>query len=133
VSHAFGRQIALSRLRQWQFAEVVFNNRFPKRYHTQINIIARVTNDVLPPSRKSCISADELEKNMRIKQKFHFPSNAFTISSGKGASKSSGTVNSPAHKPNGRKDSVRDINGLTSATGFPVRIIIIVRRRKIME
>lgn len=30
---------------------------------------------------------------------FHFPSKLFKISSGKGLSKSSGTMNSPAHKP----------------------------------
>ncbi|PLZ07942.1 hypothetical protein CBP21_20275 [Fischerella thermalis WC246] len=42
------------------------------------------------------------------------PSNAFRRSSGNGASKSSGTVNSPVHKPKGRSCLLLEI-GLSSA------------------
>ncbi|OLP15432.1 hypothetical protein BST81_26370 [Leptolyngbya sp. 'hensonii'] len=45
------------------------------------------------------------------------PSNALRRSSGKGASKSSGTINSPAHKPNGRNCLLLAI-GLSSAIGL---------------
>ena len=51
------------------------------------------------------------------------PSNALIISSGKDASKFSGTVNSPAHNPNGRNASGGTTTGLISAIGFPVRIM----------
>ncbi|QHV01375.1 hypothetical protein BWK47_15390 [Synechocystis sp. CACIAM 05] len=53
------------------------------------------------------------------------PSNALRISSGRGSSKSSGTVNSPAHKPNGRNCLLLVI-GLSSAIGLSNLTITIV-------
>jgi len=56
-------------------------------------------------------------EDMRIQQEFHDPSNCLMISFGKGSSKSSGTQNSPAHRPNGRSCLSVAI-GLSSATGL---------------
>ena len=65
---------------------------------------------------------DEPQENVGIEQESHAPSNAFRMSSGTGASKSSGTVNSPAHKPKGRNCLAPAATGLISATGCPARI-----------
>lgn len=51
------------------------------------------------------------------------PSKVCRRSSGNGASKSSGTVNSPAHKPNGRTVSSPVLTGFISTTGCPARTI----------
>ena len=50
---------------------------------------------------------------MGIEQESHAPSNVFRMSSGNGASKSSGTVNSPAHKPKGRNGFVPKATALS--------------------
>src|SRR3989304_235651 len=81
----------------------------------------RMANGITPLGSQPGVPADEPEKNVGVEEKFHFPSNALRMSSGKGASKSSGTVNSPAHNPNGRRVLTPVITGLTSATGFPAQ------------
>src|SRR5689334_13625974 len=72
------------------------------------------------------VAADEPEKHVGIEEQSHLPSNAARISSGRGASKSFGTVNSPAHNPKGRGDrpcpSSSDVTGFISITGRSARI-----------
>jgi len=59
-------------------------------------IIANMISNMI---RQTRIGTDKPEKDVRIEQELHLPSNSAKMSSGNGASKSSGTVNSPAHKP----------------------------------
>src|SRR6266436_5327843 len=96
---------------------------FPDADHAPANGILWVTHAVAPVRRQPRISADEPEEHVRIKEESHAPSNAFQRSSGRSASKSSGTTNSPAHNPHGRNVLAWVTTGLTSATGCPARII----------
>src|ERR671931_603277 len=97
----------------------MLHNGFPERDHTQIHVMVRVTNTVPQMLWQPSISADVPEEDVRVEQESHSPSNAFKMSSGNGASKPSGTVNSPAHNPKGRTVLACEMIGLTSATGFP--------------
>jgi hypothetical protein len=63
-------------------------------------------------------------KIMRIEQDPHRYSNVCRMSSGSGASKSSGTLNSPTHHPKERHTWAGVLTGLTSATGRPAQAMI---------
>src|SRR5437867_8696807 len=105
VPRTLSGEIALWGVWQRQFAKSMLNDCLPEGDYTQRDFIPRVTNAVSPACRQSCVPTDEPEENVRIEQEFHEPSNAFRRSSGRGASKSSGTLNSPAQSPNGRSVS----------------------------
>src|SRR5262249_35612419 len=123
VAYALCRQIVLWGVGQRQLPETMFDNSFPDADHAQIDGVPQVTDAVAPVGRKPTVPTDEPEKNVRIKEKPHRPSKACRRSSGNGASKSSGTVNSPAHKPNGRRASAPVLTGFISTTGCPARTI----------
>lgn len=61
------------------------------------------------------------EEDVLVEQDLHRPSNPRTISSGSGASKSSGTRNIPAQRPRGLGDTGTIAAGRSSATGRPSR------------
>lgn len=62
------------------------------------------------------------QKHMGVEQYFHRPSKSLKTSSVSGASKSSGTVNSPRQSPIGRFFTAPPpFTGPSSATGFPSR------------
>ena len=121
-----GRKITLGRVRQRQFAQTMLYDDFPERSNAQIYLIARITHAVAPVRRQPRVPADEPEEHVCIEQESHWLSNVLKMLSGKGASKSSGTVNSPAHSPKGRNFPTPEAIDLTSATGYPARTIISV-------
>src|SRR5262249_29471905 len=104
----------------------MFDDRLPQGNHTEIDLVPHITNTVTPVRTQLGVSTDEPEKDVSIEEEPHVLSNAWRMSSGKGASKSSGTVNSPAHNPNGRMVLGCPTTGLTSAIGCPARTIITV-------
>src|ERR671923_1509063 len=104
----------------------MFHECFPDGDHAQEGRVPCVTNTIAPLCSQPGVPTDEPEENVRIEEELHVPSKASRMSSGKGASKSSGTVNSPAHKPNGRNVLVLGMTGFISATGCPARTITTV-------
>src|SRR5262249_972174 len=96
---SLGRKIRLWQLWQRQLSQLVLYYRFPDRHRAQINCIVWVTDGFFDRSGQPTVTADKPEKDMSVEQKIHLPSNSCKIASGNGASKSSGTTNSPAHSP----------------------------------
>ena len=103
MSPPLSRNVNIGRLRQRKFAEIVFNRRFPQRSDTQKHFVVRFTNRIPKKRQQTQIGGNIPEKNVRVEKQFHQFSKFAKTSSGKGASKSSGTTKSPLLKPNGRK------------------------------
>src|ERR1043166_7631215 len=73
--------------RQRQLAHGVFHHRFPDRDDTQEDLMPWVTNAITPRGRQLGIRTDEPEADMGVEQDPQAPSNALSMSSGKGGSK----------------------------------------------
>src|SRR2546422_10909274 len=123
---ALGGQIVLWWRRERQLAQAIFHDRLPDGDYAQGERVLRVTNPVTPVHWQPDVPTDEPQENVGIEEEPHRPSKACRRSSGSGASKSSGTVNSPAHKPNGRSVLAPFVAGFISTTGCPARTMTTV-------
>src|SRR3954464_11824512 len=115
-------EVVSGRSREWELAELVFDNSFPDRGDAQIYLVGFILAGLPKNGRELRISGDVPKEYVCIEQQPHRPSNSRKTSSGSGASKSSGTVNSPAHRPNWRGPVWVAGRGRNSATGWPPRI-----------
>src|SRR4051812_26538199 len=96
------RLVVGRRSREWELAEVVLDDRFPDRSDAQVHLVGRVLAGNPESGRQLWVSGDVPEEYVSVEEQPHCPSKPRRISSGSGASKSSGTVNIPAQRPNGR-------------------------------
>src|ERR1043165_7587218 len=100
----------------------MLDDRLPQRHDAQIRLVAGVADGIFHRCRQTVIATDVPKEDVSIEQQSHPPSNRLKISSGSGASKPSGTTNSPSHKPKGRgcstPRSLISEMGLISARGL---------------
>src|SRR5262245_38669771 len=117
VGFALLRQVFSGGSRQRQSAKGALDDRLPNGRHAKEDFVCRVPNRVSESDRQFRVGADVPKENVRVEQQPHEPSNSFSNSSGRGWSKSAGTVNWPAQSPNGRGSVGIAATGRTSASG----------------
>lgn len=101
-------------LRQRELAEAVLCSRLPKRGDAHIDCVC-VLDCGSNEGSDTSITGDVPQKDVSIEQQPHY-SKSRSTSSGSGSSKSSGTTNAPAAKPNRRGRPIVS-TGRISATG----------------
>ncbi len=87
---------------QRELAKLVFDGRFPDRRYAKEDIVLRVLESGANGRGDVLATGGVPEEYVRVGEQPHEVSNDSITCSGRGLSKSPGTVNSPAQSPNGR-------------------------------